>query len=795
MVRVSSGGLFLLVSGLVAIIDLLFVYMNHHFSEQSFRQTMTHESQGLYQNFQTLMSQTYSNMLSIATFIASDPEIQQTFLSGKQAVLREGGGKGGTEAAYYRQQLFDQVSSGWSEVQKQFNARQLHFHLGPGSTSFLRVHKPEKFGDVMDDVRFTVVDTNREKKPRTGFETGRVYSGLRGVVPVEAIDQETGTESHIGALEVGTSFDVILHILADTSHYQAGVMLSQTHLKTAMWPEAYTSRFGQQDLACQCVIEAASDPQFADIIAAGRERGIVFREGGHSVVPLGDQHYLLSYFPIRDYLGTRDSTRPDAGAVIFWKDISADIALLRSAQWYNIAYGIFGFIAIELLFLLAFRLGNRQLHQTIREYSGQLLINKERLDTAQEIAQVGSWEWDIASGKLWWSDQVYRIFELDPHKTEPTYDLFLDRVHPKDRSRVEDAVQSALEGMGNYELEHRIKLPTGKTLSVLECGSVTVDATGKPYLMKGTIQDISALTKAKKRLADIIWAADVGTWELDIITGEMTCNERWASMLGYSLDDLKPLNLKRWISLIHPESLTEFQLRMNTKITGGSAIFEDEFRGLHKNGNAIWILAKGRITERDIAGKPLRLAGTCMDISVRKKSELKAKVLATTDALTGLYNRTVFNERLQEMVSLAKRTHQKFALMMLDLDGFKAVNDHYGHTTGDGLLIQIANDLQATCRDTDLVARLGGDEFAIILPSTVTVEGCEALAQRLLSLISQTRIVEGHSIGVFASIGFCLYENNEMDIKALIQAADSAMYAAKASGKNTSRAWEASLTE
>ncbi len=789
MLKFSSGRLFILVSGLVAFIDLMFVSMNHYFADQSFRQAMKQESHGLYLNFETLLSQTYTNMLTIATFVAGDPEVQQLFLKGKDAVIREGGGSGGPEAARYRQALYQRVSNSWHGVQEKFNARQLHFHLGPGSTSFLRVHKPTKFGDNMDDVRFTVVDTNTEKKPRTGFETGRVYSGLRGVVPVSAINPETGERVHVGVLEVGTSFDVILKILASTSHYQAGVLLSHQHLQSAMWPDAFEKRFGQQNTGCDCLIEAASSEIFTDVIDVSHDKGIRFRSGGNNVIKVNDQNLLVSYFPIRDYLGSRDASREDVGAVVFWKNIDAELSQLKANQWYNILYGIFGFLVIELLFLAAFRYGNLQLKMTLKAHAEALTTHKERLDAAQEIARVGSWELNIHTNTLWWSDQMYRIFELDPTAEQLTYDMFLSHVHPDDRDRIDKAVQRALINHQAYEVEHRIIRPSGKILQVLECGSVTLGPDNKPYLMKGTIQDITAIKQTEQRLAEIIWAADVGTWELDICSGNLVCNERWSQMLGYSPEQLSPMTLSRWKSLISPTSLPQFQNRIHEKMAGKTPLFEDEFMARHRDGHWVWILARGRIVERDINGTPLRLAGTCLDISKRKNSELQARVLATTDPLTGLFNRAVFNEKLTSMVNLAQRTHQPFSLMMLDLDGFKAVNDHYGHPAGDQLLSQVAEELKDLCRETDILARLGGDEFAIILPSTSTRQGCQVLAQRLLEQISTTRIIEGHGIGVNASIGYCIYHWPDMTVKEMIQAADTAMYQSKARGKNTFTGW------
>lgn len=468
------------VSVCVALIDIFFVGMNYHFSKRSFEQNMEAESENLYLNYQTLLSQTYSNLLTVATFVANDPQVQQLFNEGRKAVSFEGGGAGGLEAQKYRNALYDLVGDKWSAVQAKFSARQLHFHLGPGSTSFLRVHKPEKFGDNMDDVRFTIVDTNQMAEPVTGFETGRVYSGLRGVVPITALDSPSGEKVHVGALEVGTSFDVILGILHETSNYSAGVLLTKQHVKEAMWPEALERKFGHQKTECGCVIEATSDDNFKNIIASGRAQGIRFREGGHEIVKVDQRSFLVSYFPLRDYRGSLLPDRDDVGALVFWKNVDAPLNELRTNQSYNIAYGIIGFIVIELLFFLAFRMGTRRLEQVIVKKTEQLQINKDRLSEAQRIARVGNWEWDITTGHLWWSEQVYKLFELDSRQVTPNYNLFLSYIHPDDTEHVQIAVNKALSTKGSYSVGHRLLLDSGKELQVLEHGHLECDQSGNP---------------------------------------------------------------------------------------------------------------------------------------------------------------------------------------------------------------------------------------------------------------------------------------------------------------------------
>jgi diguanylate cyclase (GGDEF)-like protein len=220
-------------------------------------------------------------------------------------------------------------------------------------------------------------------------------------------------------------------------------------------------------------------------------------------------------------------------------------------------------------------------------------------------------------------------------------------------------------------------------------------------------------------------------------------------------------------------------------VSSQGAIIHAEVRLRHRDGHWVWVLIKGRSVEKGVDGRSRRISGLCADITERKMNEQKIRRLATYDTLTGIFNRAAFNEKLNEIFSLSVRTQQPFALMMLDLDEFKPVNDQYGHPVGDKLLQQVAASLQSECRDSDVVARLGGDEFALILPSAATKEGAKAFAGRLLEKVDQERLIVGHRIKVQASIGCCLYDACVQSADQMIIDADAALYAAKQQGKNT----------
>lgn len=371
--------IFVLLSLVIALSDGLFVLINNSFSDKAFKATLVEEGKNLHSNFETLLSQTYENLLIMATYIANDEQVQTRFLAGKKAVEAEGGGPGKAEAAAARQSLYDVVGETWGAVQKQFHARQLHFHLGPGSTSFLRVHRPDKFGDNMDNVRFTIVDTNTEKTPRVGFETGRVYSGLRGVVPVTAWDSEKNQRVHVGALEAGTSFDSILNIMSENAHVGGGVLLTRKHITSAMWPDFIKKRFGEDFKICECGIEAHTSNDFMSILQNGLTQSVTFQTDGTDIVKVGNNYFMVSHFPLRDYQGAKDPTRKDVGAIVFWRNANETLAALHEAKLFNIIYGIFGYFLIEVLLFFAFRYGLQRLEAEVGERTLELSASNETL--------------------------------------------------------------------------------------------------------------------------------------------------------------------------------------------------------------------------------------------------------------------------------------------------------------------------------------------------------------------------------------------------------------------------------
>ncbi|MFO7831689.1 MAG: diguanylate cyclase, partial [Desulfuromonadaceae bacterium] len=356
----------LLISLIILVLDVAFVALNYHSSKNALLNTLSKRALDHQNEFGIMLEMTYTNMMQMAQFISNDQELNQLFLQGKKAVEESETLTGGVEAQHARQQLLKQVKPAWDQLTDEFNVRQLHYHLGPGSLSFLRVHTPEKYGDRMDDLRHTIVDTNAEKTPRTGFETGRIYGGLRAVTPIWAADPASGKDTYVGALEVGTSFDLILPMFADFYSVDTAVLLTNEHIETRMWPEFIDKFFGDNP-DMQYYLESASSPETRrNITRVLQQIGVTpgFTTLNAQLLELDNRHISAYYFPLRDYKGEQNPDLPPAGFVLMWEDVTALVEELHASVWANIAYAVIGFILIEIILVWTF---NRELRLVVAE--------------------------------------------------------------------------------------------------------------------------------------------------------------------------------------------------------------------------------------------------------------------------------------------------------------------------------------------------------------------------------------------------------------------------------------------
>ncbi|MFA6180141.1 MAG: EAL domain-containing protein [Candidatus Methylopumilus sp.] len=274
-----------------------------------------------------------------------------------------------------------------------------------------------------------------------------------------------------------------------------------------------------------------------------------------------------------------------------------------------------------------------------------------------------------------------------------------------------------------------------------------------------------------------------GVWDWYIQPDEMHYSQRWKEILGYGVQEIQN-NLKGWKSVIHPEDLPSAMSDLNAALNGKSASYINEHRVKCKDGSWKWILDRGMVVSRSPDNQVLRMVGTLTDISRLKESEEVIWSQANFDSLTGLPNRRMFYDRLEQEVKKTHRTGLNLALIFLDLDRFKEVNDTLGHDQGDILLKEASKRLIRCVRESDTVARLGGDEFIIILGDLDDAGIVERVAQKILVELVEPFKLDNEIAYVAASLGVTFYPEDAKNLDDLMKNVDQAMYAAKSLGGN-----------
>ncbi len=428
---------------------------------------------------------------------------------------------------------------------------------------------------------------------------------------------------------------------------------------------------------------------------------------------------------------------------------------------------------------------------TARKHNELALREREAdLNRAQAVARVGSWSLDLVNDRMEWSAECYRLFGVEPG-TPLSYDTFFTTVHPDDLDYVRDAWQKAEQG-GAYDIEHRI-LVDGEVRWMRERTELIRDESGRLVFVIGTSLDITDQKQDQERLrqaATVFESTREGIMVTDARRRITMVNRAFCEMSGYSEEEL----LGQTPTLIRSgRNKRGFYAAMwrSIKATGN---WQGEIWDRRKGGELFPALLSINAL-RDGGGNLTGYVGVFTNISRLKDSEAKLEFLAHHDALTGLPNRLLMLSRLEHSLEIARRDRGRIALLMLDLDRFKDVNDSYGHVAGDEVLQQVAQRLTSRLRGIDTVARLGGDEFALLLAHLAHPVDAERVAREIINALSEPcRLGNGAEVRIGASVGISLYPEHGQAAEVLLQHADAALYRAKADGRGCIRHFSDELT-
>ena len=716
-------------------------------------------------------------MLLLANFVAADPEVQELFNYGRRMQEIEGDGRGGGETSRLRQALYERVAASWQRMQEAYKLRQLHFHLPP-ATSFLRVHAPQKFGDDLSGIRQIIVDANAQQQALSGFETGRIYSGIRGIVPVWYTRQD-GSQKHIGSLEAGTSVDALLHNLAASMESDLAILLNQRHVENAVWQD-YQSAMAP---GCECYFEGATSPQLEQWMREGSIQMNTSSSAEPEVTRLvrQGQHYAVIRFPIYDYQGATQQRA--VGSVVAWHDVtdawheyrqdirSLELMLLGS------------YLLTQMLLLMLLDRLRKLMQRSIDRATLEAQQANLKLLSALTDSPVVTYSVTLPSTAAdYISPNCKALTGYTDCEITGDAGWWVSHLHPLDRDRMvgnKDLVPGENEvRRRRYRMRHR----SGRWYWVEDrCRVVTLDD-GR-QVMHGGLSDISAqqhaeaaLAASERTLRRAQSIGHVGSWEYHFADRLMTFSDEACRIL--SLDAGKEADYALFISRVHPEDREQVENTWRAAMNGEP--YDIEHRILALDGER-WVRSIADF-QHDDSGV-LLATGMLQDITRQKLREQELHRLATRDVLTGLANRRYFMQRMEQEHARTVRFGSACGLMMIDLDYFKLVNDHYGHAAGDEVLKAFAITAQSQLRQIDILGRIGGEEFALLLPGT-GIEGAMILAERLRCAIEGIELAAYPELRVTASIGVSVLAPDDSGSDAPLLRADRAVYAAKGAGRN-----------
>lgn len=509
-------------------------------------------------------------------------------------------------------------------------------------------------------------------------------------------------------------------------------------------------------------------------IAAGERSGVLeFAAQSDGVTRLYG-YRVLEHYPFYVLAGFSE-----ADVMAFWRQRAAVVGGLAAA--------LLGCMLYVLIVL--FKSQRRE-----RAAAAYLRRHRDQLKAAQRIAGLGSWEIDLATMTVDGSEELFHIFEVvSPLGGRARYQDFLAQVHPDDRAAVDAALNASINEQRPVTIRHRLLLPDGRIKHVQECCETEYDSDGTPLRAIGTSQDMTAQQQMEAQmqlLASAVQYSGEAILITDVDNKIITVNPAFTSLTGYSAEEA----IGRNPSFLSAGRTTQEEYEWMWHDLKERGFWQGEIWDRRKDGGVYpkWMSIS---LIRDDEGNTRYHVAHFTDVSSERAAEERLHHIAHHDMLTGLLNRFSLKERLDQALAVARREGRRTALMFIDLDRFKVINDTLGHHVGDQLLIEVARRLRETVRDSDVVARLGGDEFVVMLSNVEHGSTVALVAEKLVASVGQPCQISGHDLYTTPSIGIAMFPTDGDDGEVLMKNADAAMYHAKMEGRNNFQFFDAKMND
>lgn len=470
-------------------------------------------------------------------------------------------------------------------------------------------------------------------------------------------------------------------------------------------------------------------------------------------------------------------------------DYALSVDLHVQAPFYRtqFAYALYSLLSLWLLaWIIIWRKRKRQQQ---REFETSIRASEERLKLALWASGDGMWDWNIPENRVYRTNMDSSV----PHWNSSN--IAHESMHSEDRERFKFELNEHLQGRSPFfEAEYRVERSPGNWVWILDRGKVVEkDSLDNPIRMTGTNRNITSRKLIENEL--VLSSQVLNSMNEAVVVGGLnyrirSVNPAFCAITGYTE---RQITDKHFIHLAFSRQQRElFNTIEQQLLRHKHWVGELWIRNKQRQAILVWLEINQVI---DIKGETSHFVAVFTDITERKKAEEDLRFLASFDTLTGLPNRTLFQDRLNHAITQAHRANNIVALLFLDLDRFKHINDSMGHHVGDLLLKAVARRLQNAVRDGDTVARLGGDEFTIILEGVAKTKAATLISEKVLRAFQTPFLLDDKTLTISTSIGISLYPNDADNADSLIKFADTAMYHAKSSGRNNFQFYTSKLNE
>ena len=433
---------------------------------------------------------------------------------------------------------------------------------------------------------------------------------------------------------------------------------------------------------------------------------------------------------------------------------------------------------------------------------------KDRLELAFSGTNDGIWDLNLLDNSIYYSVRWKEMLGYRDDEIENVPEARYERVHPDDIDQVwQDIYDNINRKTELYENEHRMQHKDGRWIWILDRGKTEYDASGKPIRMIGTHTDITEKKEIETRLREseknLLLAQEIahlGNWAWNFETDILEWSDETFRIFGEEPQSFVP-TYDKFLEYIPKEDRQNVIEAVAETLKDDTKVYDIIHQITHQDGTRKFVHEQGTL-RYDVNKRPVKMMGTILDVTkhtlIEQRLEEQKRALhhqANHDALTGLPNRILFNDRLFHAIERARRSLNKLAVFFIDLDQFKQINDSLGHDIGDEVLRRVSIIFKNSLRKQDTLARMGGDEFMVILEDVKDTEDVSLVAQKMLDNLHEPLIIKGNPFFISCSIGISLYPNDGGVMKTLIQNADAAMYKSKEMGRNIYQYYTVEMTE